>query len=351
MDRLCVGVIGVGVQGQRHCRVVSGLRRAELVGVCDLNEELGGQVARQYEVPYYRDLDELLKHVDAVTLAAPTPFHYALALRCLERGIPLLVEKPMTETLAQAEALAAAAERSGLVMQVGHLERFNPAYTELKHVLEEVTPLAVEMRRLSPFERSNRDVDVILDLMIHDIDLVRDLAGGEPLLLNAWGLSASGPVDHALAHLQVAWGPLFSLTASRVTEQKVRSIQVTALEAYLECDLLNKQISVHRRTTGEYLDRDRRGVKYRQESTVERIQVPGSEPLALELEHFVSCVWRHEPPAVGVAAGLAAVRLAHAVRSRIEADLLDVRSNGRVAAERDALQRDPRYAVPASVPA
>jgi len=318
MDRVKVGVIGIGTMGQRHCRVYSNLRGAQLGGVCDVSTEVGQRVARQYDVPFFARVDDLLMNVDAVSLATPTPLHSDLAMRCLERGVHLLVEKPITETLEQAEALTQAAESSGLVVQVGHIERFNPAYLELKNVLEDMKMLAVNFRRLSPYEGSNTDVDVVLDLMIHDTNLVLDLVRRQPVTVNAYGLAAlSGTIDHAVAHLGFESGPLVTITASRITEQKVRSIEVTALDAYLECDLLNKSISVHRRTIGQYVNHNHQGIKYRQESIVERIHVPSFEPLFLELQSFIDCILERKPPAISARDGLQALALASSVRRMI----------------------------------
>ena len=202
MDYVRMGVIGAGMMGQRHCRVYANLRRTQLVGICDARSETGSRVAQQYDVPFYEQVDDLLAHVDAVSLVTPTPYHFDLAMRCLERGVHVLVEKPITETLDQAERLTETAEASNLIFQVGHIERFNPTYCELKNVLEDVTPLAVNLRRLSPYEGSNTDVDVVLDLMIHDLDLILDLMKQEPGSVNAYGLTAfSGAIDHAVAHL------------------------------------------------------------------------------------------------------------------------------------------------------
>jgi predicted dehydrogenase len=322
MDPIKVGVIGVGRMGQRHCRVYANLRRAQLVGVCDANPELGRSVAAQYEVPFYDDVDALLADVDAVSLVTPTPLHFDLAVRCLERGVHVLVEKPITETLEQAEQLTRAAEASGRVVMVGHIERFNAAYMELKNVLAEMTPLAINFRRLSAFAGSNVDVDVVLDLMIHDTNLVLDLMGREPDRIDAYGLSAlSNTIDHAVVNLHFGTGPLVALTASRVTEHKVRSIEVTAREAYVECDLLNKSMLAYRETIGEYLSHNHRGVKYRQESVVERIQVPIFEPMFLELQHFAECVAEQRRPLVSARDGLQALRLAEHIRERILADL------------------------------
>ena len=318
MKTIRVGVIGVGTMGQRHCRVYSNLRHARLTGVLDIDPEVAHRQADLYDVPYYDDLGSLLGQLDAVSLAVPTPQHFDLAMHCLERGVHVLIEKPITETVGQAERLALAAESSGLVVQVGHIERYNPTYMELKNVLEEMSVLALSTRRLSPFKGSNTDVDVILDLMIHDIDLMRDLVGEEPMSVDAYGLTAfSGVADHVVAHLGFAKGPMLTMTASRITEQKVRCIEVTAREAFIEGDLLNKSICVHRRTTGQYENQNHRGVKYRQESLLERIHVPIFEPLFLELQHFVDCILEGKPSMVSARDGLEALRLAAIIRASL----------------------------------
>jgi predicted dehydrogenase len=304
--------------GQRHCRVYSGLHQVQLVGVCDAAPEVGHRVAQQYDVPFYSSANELLEHVDAVSLATPTPSHFNLAMRCLAQGVHVLIEKPITATVRDAKVLTEAAEASSLVVQVGHIERFNPAYVELKNVLEDMTVLALNLRRLSPYAGSNTDVDVVLDLMIHDIDLALDLIGHEPTWMSTQGLTAfSGTVDHATVNLGFESGPLMTLTASRVTEQKVRSIEATALEAYVDSDLLNKSILVHRRTIGQYVNHNHRGVKYRQESIVECIHVPIFEPLLLELQHFVDCIVQNKPTQVSARDGLDALCLAVTIRDSI----------------------------------
>lgn len=331
MDRIRVGVLGGGRMGRNHCRVYSMLRHADLVGICDKDAVTGEKLAAQYDTRYFDDLDEMLREVDAVSIATPTPSHFTLAMRCLRAGKHILVEKPMTETLEQAHALAAAAKWSGRVVQVGHIERFNPTYMELKHILANLTPLAIDFRRLSPYAGSNTDVDVVLDLMIHDLDLLLDLAGGQPLGYDASGFSVmSGEIDHVVATIQSADGPLFMVSSSRVTEQKVRSIDVTAREAYVEGDLLSKSIAIHHSTIGEYRNYNHQGVQYRQEGVVERIHVPTAEPLFLELQAFIDCIRHGRTPLVTAEQGVATLELAMGIRQAVHAQL---RKNPRLLAK------------------
>lgn len=318
MEQVRIGVIGTGRMGQNHCRVYSNMRHAKFVGVCDVNGDLGKDVARKFEVSYFRDVDSLLENVDAVSICTPTPEHYELVKRCLERNIHVMVEKPFTETLEQAKALKEIAEaQKKLIVQVGHIEMFNPTFIELRKVLEGMDVLAMNFNRLSPFQGSNVDVDVVLDLMIHDIGLIVNLFTNEPATMDAHGFSVfSGTIDHGLAILQYAPAPLVSLTASRITEQKVRAISVTTKEAFIEADLLNKNISVHRRTLGDYVNH-KNGVKYRQESLIERIVVPAMEPLYLELQDFVNCVIEKKTPQVTAADGYNALRFVLLLRDKI----------------------------------
>jgi len=318
MNVVRIGVIGAGIMGERHCRVCSNLPRVELVGLADPDEARGRQVAELYDSSYFAAHRSLLPQLDAVTIAASTPVHFALAAECLERGLHVLVEKPITETMEQARQLVHMADERGLVLQVGHIERFNPAYIELKHVTEDMKLIGITMRRLSPFDTSNTDVDVVRDLMIHDLDLAVDLVdleieGG----LTAWGRSINtNVIDHAVANLAFRDGPIVTLFASRVTEQKVRAIEVIAEGAYVEADLLNKSVLVHRRTFPRYLD-NHNITSYRQESVIERIHVPMFEPLMLELRHFVDCVREDCPSQVPGSDGLRALRLAEAVAGGI----------------------------------
>ena len=285
-----------------------------MLSLADRDRNRGQAVAANYEARYFEDYQELLAEVDAVSIATPTPFHYNLAMQALEHGIHVLVEKPMTETLEEAKQLVVKANECNKILQVGHIERFNPAFLELKNVIEGMKLVAINVRRLSPFDTSNTDVDVIRDLMIHDLDLVVDLVGNSLEGLNAWGRSISTKaIDHAVANLSFRQGPIATLFASRITEQKVRLIEVIAEGAYIEADLLSKSLLIHRRTFPKFFDAD----KYRQESVIERIHVPMAEPLMLELEHFIDCVRDGKPSLVAGEDGHYALQLAQAVADQI----------------------------------
>jgi len=314
MERIRTGVIGLGRMGQHHCRVYASQKESELVGLFDINPQITRDFCTKYDVPVYKKLDDLLEQVDAVSIATPTPTHFDLTMQCLEKNVHVLVEKPVTDSVVHAEDLARAVENSGLVVQVGHIERFNPTYVELKKVIENFKVLAINFRRLSPYRVSNKDVDVVLDLMVHDLDLCNDLMGREPTAISAFGLTQfSDSSDHVVAQLFYSEGPLITLTSSRVTEDKIRSIDVTTPDAFLEADLLNKRISVNRCSFGEYSDQKLNGVKYRQESLVEHILVPNVEPLVLEINHFLQCINRESTPSVSVIDGLKALRLAQQI--------------------------------------
>ncbi len=317
MDPVRIGVIGTGRMGQSHCRVYSNLRRVKFVGICDVNADVGKAVARAHDVSFFRNIDSLLENVDAVSICTPTPQHYDIVQRCLDQSIHVMVEKPFTETLEQAEALKEAVFKNKLILQVGHIEKFNPAFIELRKVLEGMEALAINFNRLSPFQGSNVDVDVVMDLMIHDIGLVVDMFRDEPISVDAHGFSIfTDTIDYGLAVLKYKPEILLTLTASRVTEQKIRAISVTAREAYVEADLLHKTIEVHRRTLGDYVN-NRNRVKYRQESLMERIVVPAVEPLFLELEDFIACVSQSRSPQVTAEDGYNALRFILLLRNKI----------------------------------
>ncbi|MCS6964652.1 MAG: Gfo/Idh/MocA family oxidoreductase [Thermoflexus sp.] len=314
MKSMRVGVVGVGSMGERHCRVLQSLRGVELAGIYDRCPERALEVAARYETIPFPTLEDLAARVEAAIVATPTPTHTEIALELIERGVAVLIEKPMATSVVEAMAICEAARRHGVPVQVGHIERFNPVYIELKAILETMHPISLIFRRLSPYAVSNRDADVILDLMIHDLDLAIDLIGAGPTRIYPIGRPVfSDAMDYAVLTMEFPGGEVATLFASRVTEQKIRAIEITAAEAYIEADLLNKGITIYRYTIPTFTN-DSQPVKYRQEGWMERIGIPMAEPLALELQHFVDCVRSGQPPAVSALDGLRAIQLAERIR-------------------------------------
>ncbi|MBD2773405.1 Gfo/Idh/MocA family protein [Iningainema tapete] len=304
-----IGVIGVGNMGQNHARVLSSMKDVELVGVADINVERGLETASKYKVRFFEDYAELLPHVDAVCIAVPTRMHYAVGINCLLAGIHVLIEKPIAASISEAEFLVNAAAESQCILQVGHIERFNPAFGELSKVLKTEELLALESHRLSPYSNRANDVSVVLDLMIHDIDLLLELAASNVVKLTASGTRAldSGYLDYVTATLGFANGIVATLTASKVTHRKIRRIVAHCKNSFTETDFLRNEILIHRHTTnsGDY-----RQTLYKQDGVIEKVYTGNIEPLRAELEHFVNCVRGGNEPSVGGEQALKALRLA-----------------------------------------
>jgi predicted dehydrogenase len=321
-EPLPIGVIGVGNMGQHHTRVLSFLKDVELVGVSDVNVERGLDVASKYRVRFFEDYRDLLTHVDAVCIAVPTRLHHAVGMTCLQAGVHVLIEKPIAASIKEAESLVNGAAQSHCILQVGHIERFNPAFQELSKVLKTEELLALEAHRMSPYSDRANDVSVVLDLMIHDIDLLLELVASQVVRLTASGSRASGSgyLDYVTATLNFANGIVATLTSSKVTHRKMRSIVAHCKNSLTEADFLNNEILIHRKTTAHYVT-DYGQVLYRQDGLIEKVYTSNIEPLHAELEHFVNCVRGGNMPSVGGEQALKALRLA----SLIEQMALDGR--------------------------
>jgi len=306
-----IGVIGVGNMGQHHTRVLSFLKDVELVGVADINVERGLDTASKYRVRFFEDYRDLFPYVDAVCIAVPTKLHHAVGMTCLQAGIHVLIEKPIAASIAEAESLVNAAAEYRCILQVGHIERFNPAFQELSKVLKTEELLALEAHRLSPYSNRANDVSVVLDLMIHDIDLLLELAATPVVRLTASGSRASdsGYLDYVTASLGFANGIVATLTASKVTHRKIRRIAAHCKNSLTEADFLNNEILIHRQTTANCMT-DYGQVLYRQDGLIEKVHTSNIEPLHAELEHFVNCVRGGNQPSVGGEQALKALRLA-----------------------------------------
>jgi predicted dehydrogenase len=310
-DPIRIGIIGVGNMGQHHTRVFSLLKDVEFIGVSDVNIERGLDTASKYRVRFFENYHDLLPHVDAVCIAVPTRLHYSVGMDCLKAGIHTFIEKPIAANIAEAESLVNAAAEFNGILQVGHIERFNPAFQELSKVLKTEELLALEAHRMSPYSQRANDVSVVLDLMIHDIDLLLELVGDRVVKLTASGSRAagSGYLDYVTAILGFSNGIVATLTASKVTHRKIRRLAAHCENSLTEADFLNNEILIHRQTTANYTS-DYGQVLYRQDGLIEKVYTSNIEPLHAELEHFVHCVRGGDQPSVGGEQALRALRLA-----------------------------------------
>jgi predicted dehydrogenase len=292
---LRVAVVGVGHVGARHAQVYAAMPGVRLAAVCDRDARRAGQVARTLGCRALTDARDLAGLVEAVSLAVPTSAHAAIGLTLLEQGVHLLIEKPIATTLADADALIRAARRRGCVLQIGHIERFNAAIRTARRYL--TRPRFIEVHRLSPYPFRSTDVSVVLDVMIHDLDLIRWLIPSRVAHIEAVGVPVlSRSEDLANARVAFADGCIANLTASRVSEEALRRLRVFQEDSYL---------SIDSRTQTVELARKRRGRIRRV-----RLSVEQGAPLADELAAFIRCVVRRRPPVVAGEEGRAALALA-----------------------------------------
>jgi predicted dehydrogenase len=309
-DSLPVGVVGVGSMGRQHARVYAELPGAALVGVADADAERAASVAREYGAEPMA-VETLLSSVVAVSIAIPDEYHYEVARRALEAGVHVLVEKPFVTDPEHGRELVALADREGLTLQVGHVERFNPAVRTLADVLAEEEVISIEADRLGP--PLDREVGgPVQDLMIHDIDVVCALIEEDVRSVEA---TTAGDQPHVTALLTFESGATARLTASRVTQQKVRRIAATTHDARVNADYIDQSVEIHRQSVPEYVAQNG-DVRYRHEGVVERPTVERGEPLRNELRSFLAAAEDGTEPAVSGADGLRALEIARLVEAR-----------------------------------
>ena len=297
------GVIGVGHLGQHHARLYASLPGAELVGVTDQSIERAQTIAERHGARVFTTVDELLAHVDIVSVAVPTSGHYAVAKACLQAGKHLLVEKPIAVTPGEAQELVQLAKQRGCCLQVGHSERFNPVMALMRPHIGK--PVFIECHRLSSFSERGTDVDVVLDLMIHDLDLILSLNPGPVEEVRAAGVAVlSSSIDIANARIQFQSGCVANLTSSRVSTNKMRRLRLFQRDNYVSIDFQSRQGMICRRNA-----------KAGERPTVEVSHVQGGdeEPLKLQLESFLHAITTGTRPVVSGEDGVAAVGVAHQV--------------------------------------
>lgn len=296
--------------GSHHLRIYAGLKGVELVGVADGHPDRAHQAAERYGCRVFASPEELAEEVDAATIAVPSSLHADVAGRMLDLGVHCLVEKPLAVTEAECLALIEAADSRGLVLLVGHIERFNPVVRQLGEILKGEAVQAIDVRRMSALSSRITDVDVVTDLMIHDIDVVLSLMGTDVTGVSAHGVRTDAESGHGYvtATLLFGSGSLASLTASRITHNKIRELNVTADIGYVTASYLTQELLIHSQARTSGGDRDGSGRSYALDLAIERVLIRPEEPLDLEIRHFVHAVANKTPPLVSGQDALNAMR-------------------------------------------
>lgn len=313
-----VGVIGAGSLGFHHARLLRGVPGVAFHGIYEANAERAGVVSRELEIQAHPTLDALLADVDAVSIVVPTPLHHQVAMAALARGKHLLIEKPFTVTLAEADELLDLADRQGVVVQIGHIERFNRAVRAALPYVDH--PLFIDSDRLAPFNPRGSDVAVVLDLMIHDIDLVLTLTGSPVTEVSAAGLPVLTPsIDIADARLRFASGAVATITSSRVSKDRMRKLRIFQRNGYLSLDLAAGTGEMYR-LRGDVDLATLAQQAQPLEAFVERVplEAPEGEPLKLELESFAAALRGEAPVSVTARAGRDALAVALQIVADIE---------------------------------
>jgi predicted dehydrogenase len=303
-----VAVIGVGALGKHHARILADLPGAQLAGVVDINESRAREIGGLVNTPWTTQAAEMLGRVDAVTVAVPTESHLSVARPFLDRGIGVLVEKPLARDGREAQQMIDAAAASGAVLAVGHTERFNPAVAALRPLLDH--PRFIEVHRMGTFPDRSLDIDVVFDLMIHDLDVVLSIVPSEIVAVEAVGVAVLTPrPDIANARLKFASGCIANITASRISRDRVRKIRIFQRDAYLSVDYAAQEVERWRLV---------RGAGPKPAIDGGKLDVTREEPLKRELDDFVAAIRDKRAPGVTGADGLRAVELAQKITECIQ---------------------------------
>jgi predicted dehydrogenase len=309
--KIKTAVIGVGHLGQAHARVHASLEQVELVAVCDVNETRGREIAERHATRFVRDYRKLLDQVEAVSVATPTADHCEITCAFLEAGVHVLVEKPIARSLDEADEMIRASESRNLVLQTGHIERFNPAFAALRRRIER--PRFFEAHRMGVFSPRSLDIDVVMDLMVHELDIIATLVESEVVKIEAVGIPILTPkIDLANARLEFAGGCVANITASRVAGERLRKLRVFQPNEYYSLDYAEQQV-----TALKLIPPNAPGAL--PIIAAESLQIEKREPLLAEIESFITAVQSQTAPEVGGADGRRALALAIKVLDQIKA--------------------------------
>ena len=324
MNKLKVGVIGTGHLGKLHTKMFKSIENCELVGVYDSNPEQAKAVGTEFNVQSTSSIEELLKKVDAVSIAATTTSHYEVAKKCFENGVHVFIEKPITTTIKEAEEIVEISEKKNLNLQVGHIERFNPALVSMEKYIDE--PKFIQTDRLAQFNPRGTDVAVVLDLMIHDIDIILSLVKSDVVDVQANGVAVvSDHLDIANARLQFANGAVANVTASRISQKKLRKMRIFQKDSYVALDFVTGVAEAYRLLPPDspvdptLISFGEIGVGDKRKKLVyEQPEQKELNALQYELQLFVDSVINKTKPVVSGIDGLRALKVAQIIIQKIE---------------------------------
>jgi predicted dehydrogenase len=332
LEKLKAAVIGAGHLGKEHSRIYSEMPEVSLVGVVDTNKDAGEAVAQRCKTRYYSSLKEILDKVDVASVVVPTKSHYEITKELLNNGIHVLVEKPMTGTVSEAEDLIKLGRQSSVILQPGYIERFNPALEAIKKL--DVSLKFIECHRLSPFTFRSADIGVVLDLMIHDIDIILYLSKSKVKKIDAVGVNViADKEDIANARIQFEDGCVANITASRVSFEPMRRIRLFSENSYISLDYQKQEALIYKKSpklTLKSIDIENKGVSnitdlknfsFGDMLKIERIKMNNQEPLRKELESFIDCVKNGKQPVVSGEEGIEAIKIADVIREEINKNL------------------------------
>ncbi|WP_449539527.1 Gfo/Idh/MocA family oxidoreductase [Ferdinandcohnia sp. Marseille-Q9671] len=309
MSCVRVGVVGVGNMGSYHCNKLMNINNIKFVGVYDADLVKASSIAKKLNVIAFVTFEALLKNVDAVIIAAPTKFHFKLAEEAIQHGKHVLVEKPIAVSLEETSKLKQLQKGKDIILQVGHIERFNPVIPQLREIVNPDNIIFIEAKRIG-YSGRLKDVDVILDVMIHDIDIILSLTQSPISDISAAGvcLNTKGHYDYVTALITFENGIVASLVASDVSQEKERTLNITEKERMIKTDFVTKQQLIVKNTSGK-------SMQYPTELVIENISIPNSDPLFNELDHFVACIQQNKSPEVSLVEGEAALDVALKVKA------------------------------------
>ena len=298
MSKVRAGVIGVGRMGTYHVGILSELDKVELAAVVDIDTKSRQVIEKNYETMGFDNYRDIYDKVDVAVVAVPTGMHYSITKDLLNAGIHVLLEKPCANKLDHARELFQIAEDKNLTLHIGHVERFNGAVQELHKIVE--APIFVECKRMGPFSNRIKDDGVVLDIMIHDIDIILNLIKSKVVEVHVLGSSVFSDKDDLVnAQLKFENGCIANIVASRASQNQVRTLSITQKDSFVVLDYTDQEIYVHRKSSSEHkLSKD--SLRYKQESLVERIFVHKDNPLKLELQHFLDCATNGSPRKVAI---------------------------------------------------